>query len=397
MHFLFSVDTYDNIPSANGVCTKYIAQELIKSGHKVSVICQKKSANEKDHETIDGVSIYRIFYGVESKIEQSTKKHLFLKTTKRVRFFINLPFYPITNLFYANAIYKKALSIHDNNKIDAFVSVTQLVDHIYSGILFKKKTKNTKLFIYCLDALTSGYVSNLKKHKPFFLTKMRKFEIKALKKCDFFFAMESHKRFIENNDFYIPFKNKIVYTDIPLYVPRYEQIANNKKMDGKKIIYTGNMTYLDCEFIKRLSSALNNYNFLFVGKCNDALKKQLQECANITIQGPVSHEEIISIQDSADYFLAFDTSSASMIPGKIFEYFSTKKPVIFCSVNQNCSYQNYLDKYGNYTFIKTDFNSQEIKEALALPRHKNDNIEEAFVTNTPSFTAKIFEKKLISQ
>lgn len=124
------------------------------------------------------------------------------------------------------------------------------------------------------------------------------------------------------------------------------------------------MTYLDSKFIKRLASSLNNFDFLFVGNHAYTFAKELEKCNNIKVMGPVSHDKILSTQNSAAYLLAFDTASSSMIPGKIFEYFSAKKPVIFCSMNQQCSYINYLDKYENYIFIRTDYDEEKIVEVF---------------------------------
>lgn len=361
-------------------------------GHTVSIICQKKDLNETNYEIVNGVSIYRIFYGLESRAEQSKKSGFVLKLLQKIRFIKNLPFFPITNLSYARSIYKTAINIHKTNPVDVFVSVTQLVDHIHSGILFKKKNPSTKIFIYSLDALSSGYVSNLKKYKRYFQSKMKKYEISALKQCDFFFAMESHKSYIANNDFYKPFTDKIIYTDIPLYIPRDQSLVKEKK-EPKKIVYTGNMTYLDSKFIKRLASSLNNFDFLFVGNHAYTFAKELEKCNNIKVMGPVSHDKILSTQNSAAYLLAFDTASSSMIPGKIFEYFSAKKPVIFCSMNQQCSYINYLDKYENYIFIRTDYDEEKIVEVFSSFIQSNGNdADEAFAKNTPYFTATLFEK-----
>lgn len=41
--------------------------------------------------------------------------------------------------------------------------------------------------------------------------------------------MESHKSYIANNDFYKPFTDKIIYTDIPLYIPRDQSLVKEKK------------------------------------------------------------------------------------------------------------------------------------------------------------------------
>lgn len=384
MHFLFSVDSYNTNVSANGVCVKKIASSLVSAGHNVTIICQRKDSNEKAHEKIDGLSIYRVPF--EYNIAQN--RNCFLtKFISKIKTFFHLPFFPINSRRYVSHIYALACNINAINKIDTFVAVTQLTDHIKAGILFKQKFPQTKLFIYSLDALTSGYVQNLKHFRNFYISRMRKYEIHALKKTDYFFAMNSHKKYIERNSFYNKYSDKIIYTDIPLFDSRKRTQA---EANNGTILYSGNMSYLDIDFVKRIVDSLRNNFFTFVGPNNISLREKMNGVKNIEILNSVAHDQVISLQDKSEYLLAFDTLSSSMIPGKIFEYFTTNKTIIYCSVNKECPFIDYLNKYGNYILVKIGDTTEDIQKKLLEKHQCNPNFEKLLFENTPEYTANLF-------
>lgn len=390
MHFLFAVDSYDCKPSANGVCTKNIINALVHLGHSVSVICQKRDNDIAQHSD-QKIKISKVYYGYESKLEEKKINQKIINFVKKIRFIKNLFFFPVTNRSYVKAIFRKAEEINKTEPVDIFVAVTQLVDHIEAGIFFTNKHKNTKLFIYSLDALSSGYVLELPKYKTYYKRKMRKYEIHALNKCHSFFAMRSHKKYIiEHPEIYKRFNNKILFVDIPLFDLNKKNTP--KEQTKKTIVYAGNTTYLDIHFLSKLFTIMDDYSFIFAGFYNDNFKKEVSKFKNVKLLGLISHEEAMKLQSTASHLLAFDTSSTSMIPGKIFEYFLTGKTVIFCTKNTDCHFIEYLNKYQNYILVHSEDKREQILTKIKPSKNCPDNVLEMFVENTPDYTAQLFIK-----
>ena len=107
--------------------------------------------------------------------------------------------------------------------------------------------------------------------------------------------------------------------------------------------------------------------------------------------GKVSHDEIVKIQDNADFLLNFGNATPCAIPCKIFEYFSTGNPVIsFLKIDDDAS-EPYVQRYPNSLIIDERKAIQENAELFVRfinSEHIADKekIKKAFIDNAPETT-----------
>lgn len=93
--------------------------------------------------------------------------------------------------------------------------------------------------------------------------------------------------------------------------------------------------------------------------------------SQVFYHGLLPFEQIHDIQQSADYLITFGSNNPNMIPCKIFEYFSTFRPVINVYNSPYDSAKPYVEKYWNKIQLYTGNSIDENKKILADYINKN--------------------------
>lgn len=104
-----------------------------------------------------------------------------------------------------------------------------------------------------------------------------------------------------------------------------------------KIVYTGGISKSRSNLANSMYQFLGVYDSLpqevkerlditFVGDLTDEETRLLGE--RFTVLGKVQRDEALKIQNQADYLLLFTGLDKSVLTGKLFEYLSTRKPIV---------------------------------------------------------------------
>ena len=75
--------------------------------------------------------------------------------------------------------------------------------------------------------------------------------------------------------------------------------------------------------------------------------EQLTACGRLKLHGSVSAEQARAAMQKADVLINLGNAIDNQLPSKIFEYFSTGKPVIHIQKIPECPCLPYMERYGN--------------------------------------------------
>ena len=362
------VESYYRTPQPNGICTRAIAEELYKQDHDVTVFTSKRGLNQPKSEKVNGIEILRfnrslafLFRNISnyytkrlSIIARLISKTLF-KIDNSLKFFA-WPLHSILLIFkYIYAVNK----VHKNKELDVLVGVYLHLEEVIAAIIIKKNFPKIKLVIYTLDALSGRTVPKIFGTKKFAEISVKLWEKIIFNNADIICAMESHREHY-NHPSYDNIRTKLKFMDIPYLKFKKNDALIERKSDKVSIVYTGfssETTGAPFYFIEALK-LIKNVEFHMYGGRSKNVERFIGESGLLNkviyLHGRKPHDEIIKIQQSADILVNFGNDNSCMVPSKIFEYISNKKPIIsFYNISNDASYP-YLKRYANSLLIKEE-------------------------------------------
>ena len=349
--------------TGTGRRTRELAESFVKKGHKVSVLTSfprefrsMADINCKSYETLNGVDVYRI-------------KNLF--EVKKVVFFRMLSY-----LFFVLFSIKKALKL--SNDSDLIISVAPISSAIIGSLvqIIKKKHHHFDVPDILPDlGISAGMIKN-----KFIIYLMYKLEKWVYNHSSSISAITHgqidnivNKGVIEEKISYIPdwvddtffLKNSAKYK---------QQVSKMLDYSNKLLIaFIGNIGALQnpevfVEVMKSLDAeGQNDFQFLFIGDgiMLLSLKKRVAEAGlqNITFVGRVEREYIPAYMNQSDILVANYLPNEYLdicIPGKLFEYAVSNKPIIMGSRGEA---KNLIEKY-NLGIAVAPSNVNAFKEAI---------------------------------
>lgn len=359
-------------PSANGICVEQVAKGLIEQGIEVSIISTKLNGMSS-YEEIDGVKIFRVrgrFFNRAMEWSSSIKNLKLERVFQKIFLLFNkiktalfLPVWPLNSPLYSYRLYKKSLELHKINGFDGIISVYNPIDALIAGFLMKKKDKEIKLILYFLDTLSGGIIPQYLSRR-WVQKKGGQWEKQFFELADCITIMKPH----EDNYFSDNFKDfhgKIRVLDIPLL--RDLNYSEKKHIDLEKeninLVYAGTLL----KKLKNPSYMLETFNILQQhlqlnfhvyggGDCREILEKNnsLNENESIIIHGQVDVGTVHNALLEADILINIGSLVDAQIPGKIFEYMATGKPIISFYKYETEPSIPYLKKYPLSLLIKED-------------------------------------------
>jgi len=412
---LFMLGGYYPNPSPNGICVHRVSGELTKLGYQIHVIAHR-GKNENFQEYYEGISIHRINKRLDEKLLEYGKRKdgrtlgkISYKAAGVVRKILKLvfiPWFPLASPFAVYRYYKKAYSLNKKHRLDCIIAVFNPDEPLFAGALLKKQLKEVKYGAYILDSLI--YLSGQNYLPSGLRNKLSwKFEKMVYETADRVYNMECH-RLHHQSEKYLPYKNKMVFLDTPLYSPR-RPFLSNKLYDSniKHLVYMGSLfkDFRNPNYLYRLFKEINKsgefqLHFYTRGSCEDELLKYQAESNGTVIKhGFVSHNEIDNIMANSDFLINIGVSNSTAISSKIFDYMSTGKPIIHLYYLDDDVNLNYFLKYELCLTIKMDEkifneNANRLKEFLNKTHGKiikQGELLETFKKNYPMCTAKHFD------
>lgn len=349
---LIAVGDIYPIPSANGICVKIIAEELIKRGYDVHCI-----ANGYDRcgtvKEVDGVTIHFIKTPFLWKLKESAMNEtryplkLFCKAVWKTLVYLRLPLYlmafPAESKMHRNRFTQAISKILKEYNVSAVVGVNKPIEAIWGTYLAAKKN-NVPMISYFLDPLAGG-IENHIVGKQKSLKRAVSVEKAILDYSTKAIFMEENKSNLFRR-FGHDYDNKISFLGAPLLKDNFAKRHNQSIVGKKTILYAGAVgkEMRNPRYIMECFNYIKNAR-LIMYISNDC--KWIEEFCNTNteIRGRIPHDKMMEKMKSADALLNIGNSDPLFAPSKIIEYVGFGKPIISTyRIAEDTSIQ-YLDNY----------------------------------------------------
>ncbi len=407
-------------PSANGLISKYIIDELKNRNFSVSCVSVKRE-NEDFHEIIDNVNVYRIEPSLYARIlyKKSKLKYPVLKKTifpvihllRKLKLLLLIFNFPNFDLIQANKVYKKLKFLHKKEKYDIIIGVFKPYWNIAALKKFKKKHPEVMCIGYYLDLINSMQKPYIMPQK-FYNWLCYKEDSYTFKLLDLILMAKGGK-ILYTDSIYNSVRQKIKYVDFPTFITEFNSYKSiNSKNDKRKIILTYAGT-LDIKYrnpeillniLDKASKIVGKIEFNIYGKnnCKELFDKYN---SNIYLQindyGFSSHDTVIKSMYESDILINISNKIQHAVPSKIFEIFSIGKPIINVIFDKNDITTQYFKKYPSVLNIKAwEQIDKQIKNVINFINNEKgkqydvNKIKEKYIENTPEYVVNIIEKSI---
>lgn len=379
-HILFIPDTFLPNPSANGYCTYLVMHELKRRGHELSCVCSRPKGSPVTEE-IDGIRVYRVrqqHYARMSALYASRRNSVFLRVwfyaihlLRRVVGLFILPIFPDISPVRSYMIFKAVESIHKERAVDCVIGVFRAFCGVKAALYFKRSHPETVCGAYYLDLIEG---QTIPKWFPtaIFRRLCNRGERRAFEALDFLMMAKSGAQ-TYSRSFFERVSGKIHYIDFPVFRDlRRECDRRVSFVDGKvNIVYAGTLdrAYRNPEYFLSVASRLGELGGIIVhvygrNNCQDVLDRYLADYPSLVrCHGLVGPDVAIGAMLSSDVLLNI-SNTKTMVPSKIFELFSTGKPIINVVANRDDPSLEYFERYPLTCNLYTDLNVADSCEKL---------------------------------
>ncbi len=414
-NILFVTSKYLPHPSANGICVEQIIKQLQREGHSISCICVREKG-QLEFEMYQGVEIFRVektFFARQLDKNRENVKEIFmmqiLTIFRRIRSFLLLPIFPNTEPLRARRIYKIIESIINEKPIHCIIGVFRPFEGVDVALKIKKKHPKIICGGYYLDIMKGATISKLMPQSLYSILCDRR-EIKIFNGLDFVLMAEAGRKIYEST-YFRQVRKKIHYINFPLFRNIREEINQLIKYDKEyyNIVYAG---YLDINY-RNPAFFLGMISFLCTkgykikihiygsNNCNDIISDYCHKYPrSFCYHGTVDSDEAKCAILSSDAVLNISNKTDNIVPSKIFELFSSCKPIINVVTNPNDVSLQYFELYPCVCFIEEYKKNVEIEanklidfmaktKKCAIPY---DEINHLYYNSTPAATTNIINK-----
>lgn len=403
MNIVFLTNSFYPNFSANSKCIYNIANVMSKK-HNIKVVCY----NYKGESSLNNYNIisfnYKKLYIYDKYNNYKDRKSSVFKLYYCIYFFYLKLYYFLKQLYKINNIdltlkhsYTTSLDMIDTN-IDVLIPTCNPVEAVLASIDFKQKRKNVLVCPYLFDkfATNNSYYRFNKKIK---LSNNLSLEYKFLLNSDIIFSYSSWINYINEN--YPYFKDKLHYIEHPLYIIN-KDISLKYESKDITIIYAGilndkvrNPTYSLSVLYKVIrnnpSITLKLYN---KGNCDRIISRYENLFKKKINYSFLPYDQIRDIIDKANYLLVIGNNDISQLQSKVYELFSTGKPIIYFCKSIEDPIHNLFKLYNNSCIIyendTVENNEIKIMHFILNNTQKKDikKISKGMVKCTPNYVSK---------
>lgn len=406
-------------PSANGINTKYIINELNKRGYDITCI-SLRSDDELDFEIIDDTKIYRVTPSSYTKVLESELQnnksgkavyYSIRHILRKVKLALLLPVFPNYDPKQSQKVFKRLEELHKLNTFDCVVGVFKPYSNIAALKKFKQKYSDVVCIGYYLDLINS---MQRPKIMPKFVYDwlINRENSKSTRLFDANLIAIAGK-YLFNNIKDEKILEKVNFIDFPTFVTnRHVTRLNTTKIERNEIliIYAGtlNTKYRNPEILLSILSEASKHvghiklNIYGNNDCGELFKKyNHKHMFEVNNNGFCPHEVVIEAIQNSDFLINVSNKIQDAVPSKIFELFSTGKPIINLVFDKNDITTSYFSKYPCVININSwdDLKAQigDIKYFISKNTGKIFELEvikKKYIENTPEYTVDIIDKVL---
>lgn len=364
---LVIIGNFSSNPSSVANCTKPLLDVLVKRGVKVDLITNRRYISEKYEDDIDNIKIYRVndsralllnslneLVSIDSGLIRLLTKYLtyVVKLTYKIRSkFVNKDLrYGGWDIDLTASKCKELVETYD---YDGVLSISQpFTSHFIAEELLENSKKSLKWFVMQFDPFSFN-VELIKNRRERGVVKGLEYRI--FSKSDVLLLTPELYKYYQKNLF-SEFKEKMV----SISYANLQELSFDKQKAKEISFYPGKV---NCFFAGRLYKDIRNPDVvlnIFSKIGNDiALTlmtnfdgKQDSYSTNIRFLPFQNRDTALKMMLDANILINIGNSVEMQVPGKLFEYLSTGKPIIHFSKIQNDPALIYLEDYPNVFIVK---------------------------------------------
>lgn len=318
-------------------------------------------------------------FGKSETKKRGLKNKFFAFSVKLYKRITRFVFYPDRMKFWSKEVCRYLKQVSKTEKIDLVISV----GFPFSSHLYLSKLKKKLNYSLVLDYGDPWSFNPSKDTEPSWRRKIDYFaEKKMLKRADFVTVTTENtkKKFIEK----FPFCSIEVIRQGVCNADYAFSIADDIK--EVVLVYTG-IFYKEIRNPKRFFESLcfidNQINFpvriLIAGRMDLFIDEMIQSLhlhsfKNISVEflGNVNYDKCISLQSSANALLFFSNDGNVQVPGKLYEYFATNKPIVCISYHEGETEELIQKHKRGYILYNSSLTfNQELLEILQHLHYKD--------------------------
>ncbi len=388
MKILFVVSRSIEVNSSASIRNSAIIQGLMELGHDVELFTtepDKKNQVSYDAGLLpEGLKVqYAINKDLKYNILKCLKRISFLKRIKRL----------VANHSNTNEIYDSYKWII-NYKGDVDLKKD------YDLIISSSDPKSSHLFVYNLLNGTEGFKGKWMQiwGDPF------SEDISLPDNMDHRIIYEEEKRLISGADivFYVSrltlqnqkklypeFASSMFYTPIPYVKKMKYKIRDLNSADLIELVYCGDYpsAYRNIEPLYHAVGSMSNLHLTICGMTDILLPKN----DNVTVLPRQNFAKTKELEKNADILVHLSNSSGGQIPGKIYQYSGTNKPILFILDGDTEKIRKEFENYNRYDFAYN--NSNEIKSIIEKIVCKNIEYNSVEEFDKTEIVKNILEKQ----
>lgn len=398
---IFICRNYGDPKSACGICVKNLVDEFQLRNFEIWVISVTK---EPIKELLDSKEIHYSYvkegwfttFNRQSKLRTGLLNSVLFKLVYLIRLPYVLLNFPILSKRLKTDLTSHLRDLIKNNGIYYVVGTNSPFEPIQATIDIKKEFgTGIKAVCYHLDPVllqdNKSKAINLYKDKRSYVAVTEEANV-----VDLILAQQSTKGLIS--------KPNIEYVDFPLFI-------KNDTIEESGVKFSSD--YVNITYVGTLDEDNRNPQF-FLDLLNDVYRKtkkqtllhiwgfiresatveRLKTCPFVIYHGMIEPTKIMDILLKSDFLLNISNlQSYNAVPSKIFQLFSTKKPIINVVRHPEDFAKQYFEKYPSVLVIEE---YRHIAEPLNLVKYIEDNYgksielpDNIYETSTPEYISDL--------
>lgn len=357
MRILFVVSRPLEINTSASIRNKATIEGLLELGHQVDLITTQYDTNHSNYDKsiLDGnLKVKYINLGGVQGFAKIGRKH------KRLQ--------PIKNFLY-KVISK--FEMYDNLKgIVNYSSKLNIDDSMYDLIISSSDPKSSHLFVYkmyesevlkdttWIQVWGDPFLSDITRRNNLLNKFIKKEEHKLLKYPDKVVYV-SNLTLKEQQKIYKNYAYKMYYEPIP-YVKKEIYHFEEKNNEPLTFLYCGDYSS-SIRNIRPLYDSIKKTHHKLIICGNSDIK--LESTDRIKVFPRVSFEKTKEFERECDVLVHLSNLSGTQIPGKIYHYSGTNKPILFILDGDKEELLRAFTKYKRYIF--TENNIEDIEKKIS--------------------------------
>lgn len=371
MRILYVVSRSLQINTSASVRNRATIMGLVENGHEVDLVTSLPDENHMAFDksmTLEGVNIIYIKLSGVQSVARLGRKLKFFEPLKRL----------VISYMDSHNIYDNLQGIVDHvgeinaSKYDLIISSS---DPKSSHLFVDKLIQKGKYSGRWIQIWGDPFFSDITLPKNARKNDILKEEKRLIMACDRVVYV-SKLTLGTQRRLYPDCAKKMIYSPIPFLNEIKEPIKNYSQGDKICLAYCGDYAS-NVRNIIPLYSAIKeiNKNVELVICGNSDLN--LEQANNIQIMGRQPYEVVEKIEKEADILVHISNLHGGQIPGKIYQYSGTNKPILFILDGEKDLIRNQFEQYGRYCFADNTKDSiLRVLDSLIIENREYDSVKD---------------------